>query len=50
MCRGGRSAGLLGGDERGFSPSACLLAIVSAQRSGERTGIKLGDCLELLVT
>lgn len=49
MCRGGRPAGVMGGRERDLSPSAWLFAIVSAQRRGDRAGIKLDSRLELLI-
>ena len=39
----------MGGGERDLSPSAWLLAIVSAQKRGDRTGIKLDNRIELLV-
>lgn len=39
----------MGGGERDLSTSAWLLAIVSAQKRGDRTGIKLENRIELLV-
>jgi len=39
----------VGGGERDLSPSAWLFAIVSAQRRGDLTGIKLDNRLELLI-
>ena len=39
----------MGGGERDLSPSAWLLAIVSAQKRGDRTGIKLDKRIELVL-
>ena len=39
----------MGRGERDLSATALLLAIVSAQKRGDRTGIKLDNRIELLV-